>query len=425
MRRVVAARSRLTVASLLASAAVGLGGCGGSGHKPTGPSAPGYVDVYSSLPLVGPGAAQARAILTGIRLALAQAHHRAGQLAIHYASLDDASGAAGGWSPTATAANASRAVADPHAVYYIGELSSDASEVSIPILNLGGIAQLSPTNTYAGLTAAVPGVMTPGELRSLYPAKTRTYLRIVPSDAVDAAADLIAMKAQGCGKVAVASSGGAYGNEVAALIALEKSYYGVNVVTSPTLPASGQYVRYALAIKGLHVDCVEYAGLASSAAVRFATVVHTLLPEAGIFGPTGVCTSPWTDAADGGVPASVDPRIECTRVIQAVTAYPGHQAFLTAYRMAHGSATPSPYAIFGYEAMKVGLETIASLGANGGDRRDVVKALFATTARDSALGSYGFQADGDTTLKAVGLYRVARGGPLAFAKTIVVGKVVG
>ena len=56
--------------------------------------------------------------------------------------------------------------------------------------------------------------------------------------------------------------------------------------------------------------------------------------------------------------------------------------------------------------MKLGLDTIKSLGAQGNSKSAVLKALFATTARQSVLGVYGFDKNGDTTLKSYGLYKV-------------------
>ena len=148
---------------------------------------------------------------------------------MNYQSLDDSTAAAGKWDPGQTAANARKVATDPKAVYYIGEFNSGASEVSIPILNQGGIPQVSPANTYVGLTTNLPG-SAPGEPQKYYPTGVRTYLRIVPIDSIQAAADLIAMKQAGCTKVAIANDKEAYGAGLATLLELEKGYYGVNIV---------------------------------------------------------------------------------------------------------------------------------------------------------------------------------------------------
>src|SRR5262249_37610700 len=106
------------------------------------------VDIYSSLPMQGSSSAQTIPMVNGIKLALSQAHNKAGAFTVKYTALDDSTAAAGKWDPAQTAANARRAATDPKAVYYIGEFNSGASEVSIPILNQAGLAQVSPANTY-------------------------------------------------------------------------------------------------------------------------------------------------------------------------------------------------------------------------------------------------------------------------------------
>ena len=56
--------------------------------------------------------------------------------------------------------------------------------------------------------------------------------------------------------------------------------------------------------------------------------------------------------------------------------------------------------------MQLGLNTIKGLGAQGNNKAAVLAALFATKATASVLGTFGFDANGDTTLKSYGLYKV-------------------
>jgi len=84
------------------------------------------------------------------------------------------------------------------------------------------------------------------------------------------------------------------------------------------------------------------------------------------------------------------------------------RAFLAAYRTAY-RAPPDPLAVYGYESMRLGLDTIAGLRARGDDRAAVRAALFAVTDRSSAIGTYSFRRDGSTTQSSYGLYRVGRG----------------
>ena len=205
MRRTTAIAAMAAVVALGAAACSSSSSGGGSSSSPA--SSGGTVDIYSSLPLQGASSAQTGPLVNGIKLALSQAGNKAGQWTVNYQSLDDSTAAAGAWDPGQTAANARKVASDPKAVYYIGEFNSGASEVSIPILNQAGIPQVSPANTYVGLTTAVPGVSAPGEPQKYYPTGIRTYARVVPSDAVEARAQVRLQQASGCNKTFILDDG--------------------------------------------------------------------------------------------------------------------------------------------------------------------------------------------------------------------------
>jgi branched-chain amino acid transport system substrate-binding protein len=414
----------------LVTAAVAIAACGSSSNSgstsssSSGGSSGSTVDVYSSLPMQGASTAQTDPLVNGIKLALSEAGGKAGKFTVNYTVLDDSTAAAGKWDPGQTAANARKVAADPKAVYYIGEFNSGASEVSIPILNTAGIPQVSPANTYVGLTTNLPG-SAPGEPQKYYPTGKRTYLRIVPIDSIQAAADLMAMKQAGCTKVAVANDKEAYGQGLAQLIELEKGFYGVTVASNTGIdPTAPNFRSYAATVKGEGADCFFFAGIVSNGAVQITKDVHSAIPTAKIFGGDGVCTDSFTASSKGGVPASIGPLIQCTVATQDLAAYPGGKQFLASYKAKYGPTPPDPYAIYGYEAMKLGLDTIASLGSNGNNKADILKALFAIHNRASVLGTYGFNSNGDTTLKSYGLYKVASNGEPVFLKSLTPTKTV-
>jgi branched-chain amino acid transport system substrate-binding protein len=417
------ATSKALAGSLLALSVAALSGCGGSSGGSTAgaagiplPTAAKVVHVYSSLPMRGPSATDTIALANGIRLAIAQAGGRAGRFTVQYTPLDDSLGSAG-WDASQTAANARRAAADPRSVYYIGEFDDGASEVSMPILNAAGIPQLSPASTNVGLTVERGGAS--GQTAPYAPTGTRTFLRIVPADSAQAAALLLAMRQAGCARVAVADDQEPDGAALAKLIELEQRFYGVGAVSSTSVAPTGSGLRaYAAVLRRDRPGCVLLAGVASRGAVALTEAVHVVLPTARIFAPGDMCTSGWTNPRYGGVPAAVDPLIECTSVTRRLSDYPGGKAFLAAYRATYGVAEPSSYAILGYEAMKLGLSTIAGLGADGDSRSALLSALFSTTDRHSVLGTYGFDRNGDTTLRSYGLYRVGPSGDPVFVRTI-------
>jgi branched-chain amino acid transport system substrate-binding protein len=423
---------RTPAIAALAAIALAVVGCSSSGSSSSSAgggsssSASGKtVDIYSSLPLQGASTSQTIPLVNGIKLALSQAGGKAGQWTVNYQSLDDSTAAAGKWDPGQTAANARKVATDPKAVYYIGEFNSGASEVSIPILNEAGVPQVSPANTYVGLTTSLPG-SAPGEPRKYYSTGTRTYLRVVPIDSIQAAADLIAMKKAGCTKVAVANDKEAYGGGLATLLELEKHFYGITITGNTGIdPTAPNFRSYASTIKGQGADCFFFAGIVSNGAVQITKDVHAAIPTAKVFGGDGVCTDSYTDAAKGGIPASLYPLTECTVATQDLAAYPGGKEFLAAYKAKYGVSDPDPYAIYGYEVMTLALDTVKGLGAQGDNKSAVLRGLFSSTPRHSVLGSFAFNADGDTTLKSYGLYKVKPDGEPVFFKTVTPTKTVG
>jgi branched-chain amino acid transport system substrate-binding protein len=411
---------RITAIAALAAIGLAVGACSSSssGTKSSPSSGGNTVDIYSSLPLQGASSAQTTPMVNGIKLALDEAGGKAGQWTVNYQSLDDSTAAAGKWDPGQTAGNARKVASDPKAVYYIGEFNSGASEVSMPILNQAGIPQVSPANTYVGLTTNLPG-SAPGEPQKYYPTGKRTFLRIVPIDSIQGAADLMAMKEAGCTKVAVANDKEAYGSGLAQLLELEKGFYGVTITSNTGIdPTAPNFRSYASTISGQGADCFFFAGIVSNGAVQLTKDVHSAIPSAKVFGADGVCTDSYTNAAKGGIPAALYPLTQCTVATQDLAAYPGGKAFLASYKAKYGVSNPDPYAIYGYEVMKLGLETIKSQGTQGNSKSAVLAALFSITARPSVLGTYGFNKDGDTTLKSYGLYKVGSNGEPVFFKTL-------
>jgi branched-chain amino acid transport system substrate-binding protein len=87
---------------------------------------------------------------------------------------------------------------------------------------------------------------------------------------------------------------------------------------------------------------------------------------------------------------------------------PSGRRVLSAYRANFGGEA-GPYVLYGYETMRVVLDAIRSAGARGNDRQVVIARFFATRNRDSVIGRYSMQADGETTLARYGVERVLGG----------------
>lgn len=413
-------RARLSITMGVAVALVALlAACGSSKKSSSGGSGGSTVDIYSSLPLQGASKDQTGAMVKGIQLALAQAKNKAGKFTVKYTSLDDSTAAAGNWDPGQTQQGARQAATDKSAVYYIGEFNSGASQVSMPILNQAGLAQVSPANTYVGLTVAIKGASAAGEPQKYFPSGKRTYMRIVPKDTIQADALLTTMKTEGCKKVAVANDKDTYGTGLATLLVNDASKIGVSVIGNVGIDKTQPNFRaYASKIKGQGADCFIFSGVTANGAVQINKDVAAAIPGVKLYGPDGTCESGFTNPAKKGIPAALGKQFECTVATQDLAAYPGGKSFLAAYKAKYGDAHPDPYAIYGFEAMKLGLDTITKLGAKGNDKAAVLAALFATKNRASVLGTYSFDANGDTSLTDYGLFKVGSDGNPAFAKTI-------
>src|SRR5438045_2772821 len=119
-------------------------------------------------------------MVNGERLALSQAGGRAGRFRVGDVSLDDADRRTGRLDPGVTAANAKIAAQDTSTIAYIGEYSSAATAVSLPLINAAGILQVSPASPYVGLTSSHDAGQY--EPQRFYPTGHRTLGRLPPRD---------------------------------------------------------------------------------------------------------------------------------------------------------------------------------------------------------------------------------------------------
>jgi branched-chain amino acid transport system substrate-binding protein len=398
----------IALALVLATA---LAGCGGRSAAQQQTIRGTTLTIYSSVPLHGASRMNAQAVVNGEQLALQQAHGHVGRYRIALRSLDDSSVQRQAWDPGKTTENARIAITDPSTVFYLGELNSGASAVSIPLLNRVGIPQISPTSTAVGLTSAEAGAA-PGEPLKYYPTGIRTFARIVPNDAVQARVQVKLQKAAGCRRPYVLDDGEVDGEDLADSYQLVARSAGLHVLGVQAFQRRAtDYTALARSIAQTGADCVLISSLTESGAALVTRQVAAAMPDAQLFGATGLAESTFVDPSQGGIPVSIDPRILVTSLTLAPAVDPAvGRAFYAAYERRYGF--PQPYAIFGYEAMSLALNAIARASGGGREivRRPWVRqALFATRNRPSALGTYSITPTGDTTIRRYGVYRVDDG----------------
>lgn len=414
-------RSRTWAATgcLVAALSLGVAGCGDDDSSSGSTSAEGSggtLNIYSSLPLQGASRPQTTAMVNGMKLALRQAGNKAGDFTITYTSLDDSTAQAGNWTPEATSQNARKVCQDDKAAVYIGEFNSGATAVSLPILNECGMPQISPANTAVGLTTDEPGA-DKGEPDKYYPTGKRTYTRIVPKDTIQGAALATTMKEDGCTNVAITNDKEVYGAGLANNIELAAEPQGLKIAFNEGIdPKAPNYRSLASKAKGENVDCFVFSGVTANNAVQLYKDFAAAIPGLKMYGPDGVAESSFVDPAEGGLPASVSKNVKVTVATLAPENYPPQgQEFFGDFEETYGEKNPDPYAIYGYEAMSLALDAIARSG--DGSKENIIKALFDTKDRESVLGTYSIDENGDTTLTDYGLYTV-EGGELKFDKTI-------
>jgi branched-chain amino acid transport system substrate-binding protein len=366
------------------------------------------VTVYSSLPLQGAQRPQTTDMVKGIELALEQAGNKAGDVTVQYESLDDSTAQAGAWTPEATTSNARKAAQDESTAAYIGEFNSGASAVSIPILNEAGVPQISPANTAVGLTSDEPGADA-GEPDKYYPTGQRTYLRIVPKDTIQGAALATVMKEDGCTTVFMTNDKEVYGAGLAKNIQSAADAQGLEIVANEAIDKNApNYRSLAAGAADAGADCFIYSGITANNAVQLYKDIEAAIPDAKLYGPDGVAEAGFVDPAEGGIPANVASKVTLTVATLSPDEYPPDgQEFFDAFRTKYDEPNPNPYAIYGYEAMRLALDAIERSGT--GDKSDVLAALFDTTDRESVLGTYSIDDNGDTTLSDYGVYKVEDG----------------
>ena len=276
---------------------------------------------------------------------------------------------------------------DPNAVYYIGEFNSGASEVSIPILNEAGIPQVSPANTYVGLTTNVPG-SAPGEPRQVLPDRQPHLPADRPErlDSVGRRPDR-----DEAGRLHQGRRGQRQGGLRRRARRLCSSWRrAVTGSTSPATPGSTRsapnFRSYAPTIKGQGADCFFFAGIvverrgaAHQGRQRGAAERQDLRRRRRLH-------ELYTSAKNGGVPASIAPLMQCTVATLDLNALSGWQGLPGRLpRPSTATRNPDPYAIYGYEVMKLGLDTISGLGADG--QRQAEGAQGAVRDQGSPFGS--------------------------------------
>jgi branched-chain amino acid transport system substrate-binding protein len=385
------------------------GAAGSASEAATPPT--GTIKIVSSLPRTGMANALSTAMVNGIRMALADAGHRAGPFRIEYEDWDGASAKKGDWDPEVEAANADRAVKDPDVMVYLGTLASGAAKISMPILNRASLVMISPGNTYPGLTKAGLGEQNePGIYR---PTGAINYFRVVPTDDLQGAIGARWMKQLGARTVYVLDARDLYGRGIADVFEQTAGDVGLRVLGRDGIdPRAQEYKSVMTKISALHPDFVYFGGTTQQNAGQIAKDMLAVGFRAKLMVPDGCFDTAFVHSAG---PENVNDRAYATFGGIPPEKLTGlGAAFVEKYRATHGKQ-PEAYSVYSYVAAQVAIAAIARAGVK--DREAIRAAVAAYRTDDSVLGPFAFDANGDSTLSALS-GNIVRNGKFEFVTTL-------
>ena len=357
------------------------------------PADPTLVKIVSSLPRTGSAKQQSDTIVRGIRMAIDEAQGRVGPFRIEYLDLDDSTAAAGQWTSEAEAANARRALQDPDVCAYLGTFNSGAAKVSMPILNLGDLLMVSPANTAVGLTK--PGLGAPGEPEVYRPTGRINYMRVVPADDLQGPMAADWAQRRGVKRVYILDDNEVYGKGIADLFDERCHELGIEVLGHDSIDSKAQEFKSLMAsVKAARPDLVYFGGTTQSKGGQLAKDMASAGIGAMLMVPDGCREQVFIDSAGA---ANLEGRCFVTFGGLPPEKLTGKGSeFVERYRAKFGEM-PEAYAVYGYEAACVALRAIREAGTK--DRAAITAAALATRDFDGALGRWGFDANGDTTMQ--------------------------
>ena len=367
------------IVAALALVAAGCGGDGGGEAPEALPSSsctaieyegdgnPDYI-IASDFPLQGSSRTQTEQMIAAIRQVLVDADWQAGDYKIGYQSCDDATAQAGKWDSGKCNQNANAYAANDKVIGVIGTFNSGCAAIIIPVLNQapdGGIAMISPANTYTCLTVNIPGGCDSTEPDKYYPSGSRNYTRVAPSDDYQGAFLAEFAKEQGTTKMYVLNDKEAYGLGVATTTRKALEHVGIEVVGFDAWdPKASSYEALMKKIQGTGADGVFLGGLIDENGAQL------IKDKVAVLGPN-----------DGDVKLYAPDGFTAQATIDET----GPACELAGKEI-------DPYAIYGGQAAQILMDAIAN---SDGTRASVIEQMFATEVTDGLLGSFSFNENGD------------------------------
>jgi branched-chain amino acid transport system substrate-binding protein len=372
----------------------------------------GKLTIVSDLPLRGVSSAAATEINQAAVLVLRQAGFKAGKYTVSFVPCDDSTASAGTWDPLTCARNARAYARSTSVVGVLGTYDVGCSMIEMPITNRaprGGIAMVSPSDTYGGLTHRSP---VSGEPEKYFPTGSRSYARVAVPDGYQAAAAALFARSKGWNKIYVLNDGSAYGEGIAASFANAAKALGISILGNDAwYVAASNYQAVFQHIQGADPDAVFIGGGAAS---NGAQVIRDKVVTLGDNSTVGLLGS--RDFADQQTIADAGPATDGMYVLSAGAPVadlegPVGSAFAHAFRKAYKVPTVSASAGYGAAATQV---LLAAIARSDGTRTGIATSLFNLRVASSVLGPitidrFGDPVYGDRVQSGVRVRRIVNG----------------
>jgi branched-chain amino acid transport system substrate-binding protein len=358
------------------------------------------------MPRTGSARGQTDTIANGIRMAIDEYGGEIAGMKIEFLDWDDADASSQSWTAELETANAQKAINDPDVMAYIGPYNSGAAKVSMPLLNEADLLQVSAAVTHIGLTKTYPGG-DPNEPGIYRPAKRVTFCRVCPADDVQGrfAADF-AWNELKTRSVFVLDDKELYGQGVAGVFKWRCQELGFKVLGHESINVQqNNFQALMTKVKEKNPEVVYFGGTTQSKGGQIAKDMRGVGLNCPLIVPDGCYEIAFIQSAGeenlkncyatmGGLDASL---------------LTGAGAeFVKRYQAKFGGQEPEAYAVYGFEAAKVVLESIKAVGKK--DRAAITKTCVETKDFDKgALGTWSFDENGDITLQNMTISKVEGG----------------
>ena len=362
----------------------------------------GKLRIYTSWPMQGAMIPEGTGMKNGVDLAVSEAGGAVAGYCLEVVNLDDASPQTGKWDGAVEAENANKAIGDPLAIVYIGTYNSGAAKVSIPITNRAHMAQMTPANTYPGLTKKRGAA--PGEPEIYRPGGYVNYFRPIPADDIQGAVGAKWAKRMGAKKVYVLNDQELYGKGIADVFEATAKKIGLPVVANEGIDWKQPDQKPVLTkIRASGADLVYLGGVIETGAqviIRQMKEVGLTAPRTRFMGPDGLLEEELLKGATCDAALATDMRVTFAGLPFEKMRGVGAKTYEN-YKAKFGKE-PTSYALYAAEGTRVIIDAIKRSAPVIEKARDVTdkrealrKAIAATKNFEGINGKWSFDENGD------------------------------